>query len=192
MTLLEMKDYILKTIYDYDLIHCNKHQYEVYVKTYFDVKLSISFPGYKTNRDKVDFLVKLGGLRKVSHEEIFNDLYNLVCKNNELFKGVESFLMDISYYWENIDIKKYSFLNFDNFRLEELIECICYISIQEEINYPSEKGFDGYKRPFYSYLEAIYSANNPNTISYDIARERLLSNKRINLNIFDIPYDLIK
>lgn len=191
MTRLEMKKYIVETLYGYDLIDCNFHKYEVIVNTRFNVNLSIAFPGYKTNNDKVDFLVKLNGSRKVSHEEIFNDLYNFVCINKELFGIIESLLIDISYNWEDVDINKYIDLNFANFTIEELIECICYIAIQEEINYPSRNGYDGYKRPFYFYLEAIYSAISPNTISYHTAHKRLLSNRRINLKIYDIPYELI-
>ncbi|MFR7880672.1 MAG: hypothetical protein ACLU5J_03735 [Christensenellales bacterium] len=44
--------------------------------------------------------------------------------------------------------------------------------MSREINYPSGNGFDGYRRPFYSYLEGINAASpNPSiSINQTISR----------------------
>lgn len=61
---------------------------------------------------------------------------------------------------------------------------------QEEINYPRTQNYDGYKHPFYSYLEAIYSSMPNPKLSFVDAVNRCNSNKRFT-PIQGIHYSII-
>lgn len=169
------------------------HVNQVPVQCIFNASIEISFPGYKSFSGRHDYLVKLnqnGNLWNVSHDDIMDEIYATVSQNPALGTIVESLLSDISHNWENINLNNYSSLSFPNLSLDEFVECICYISVQEEINYPTVKGYDGYKRPFYSYLEAVYSAYSNPIVSFSIAKSRCNSNYRFN-PIEGIPYNII-
>ena len=61
--------------------------------------------------------------------------------------------------------------------LEELFGCIKWIVLQEDLNYPIERGFEGRKMPIARYLEAIFVAQSEEhslgeVISRAIARRR--------------------
>lgn len=144
----------------------------------YNANITVSFPGYKTRgRNSYDYLVQLNGV-SVAHIDIMNEIYNQIMMNPGDAQLMENLLIDIANNWEDLDLMPYRGLIFTFCTLEEFVECICYISIQEEINYPSSSGYDGYKRPFYSYLEALDAAINRNAGMFQIAIARCTSTKR--------------
>ena len=60
---------------------------------------------------------------------------------------------------------------------EELFNSILYISIQEDINYPINEGFEGRKMCFLRYVETLYLFENSNKSLEDVI-SRSLSYKR--------------
>ncbi len=149
-----------------------------------NVSLHIKFPGYKATANKPDYLVQLdknGTSTNVSHEDIMCDLYDYVMMAPVANGHLAILLLSEIYSnWEDFDTSKFQPIKFNNFTLEEIIECICYISIQEEINYPQQKGYSGCKRPFYSYIEAIYAGNGSNLITMADAIHRCNSKLRFS------------
>lgn len=140
--------------------------------------ITVSFPGYKARgRNSYDYLVQLNGV-SVSHTDIMDEIYGQITNGLGNPQLMETLLIDIANNWEDIDLAPYRALNFTYCTLEEFVECICYISIQEEINYPSTAGYDGYRRPFYSYLEALDAAINRNAGMYQTAVARCTSTRR--------------
>ena len=150
----------------------------------------ITFPGYKSIRGNTyDYVVSLNG-KNIAHADIMDEIYNQIILSPMNANLMENLLADVSNNWENICLSNYQQLQFIRFTLEEFIECICYISVQEEINYPRQKNYDGYKRPFYSYLEAIYAANGSNLVTYSLALSRCNGTKRF-APLAGIPYNII-
>ncbi|HAR57653.1 MAG TPA: hypothetical protein DCR62_02810 [Acholeplasmatales bacterium] len=160
------------------------HSHQQKMNTRFPANIWIEYPGYKTQGNICDFRVMFSSsvisYRAISHNEIINELYTSVKLNPNYFSDYYNFIIDIANNWEHINLANHSNISFINFTKEEIIEIICYISCQEEINYPSGNGFDGYRRPFYSYLEGINAASpNPSisinqTISRCNAKRRFL------------------
>lgn len=78
--------------------------------------------------------------------------------------------------WFNINA------NLRNYSLDELLSTIGYIVLQEDINYPISKGFNGRKMCFSRYIEALLvaQAQNPNPQVYSLESliERTLSHTR--------------
>ncbi len=50
--------------------------------------------------------------------------------------------------------------NFADLTIEELLSCIKWIVLQEDINYPIARNFEGRKMPFARYLETIFITQN--------------------------------
>lgn len=170
MDLKHMVDYLnlyFKNNQIYNDLHSNMFKPQML----YDVNLRILFPGYKSTPFHVDYLVQLNGCN-ISHDEIMEELYNYCCSNQNNINTIMELISDISHNWEEIDLNVYKIVEFEKYSLEEFLETICYISAQEEINYPRNKGYEGYKRPFYSYLEAIYAAMNEPVISIEDAISR--------------------
>lgn len=61
--------------------------------------------------------------------------------------------------------------------LRELFLSLKWIILQEDINYPMEKGFEGRKMAVNRYLEAIYAAKNPDRTIEEVI-ERCLTHGR--------------
>ena len=61
--------------------------------------------------------------------------------------------------------------------IEELLASMHWIVLQEDINYPISKGFEGRRMPFCRYLEAVYCASHEDH-SIDEVIERALMHKR--------------
>lgn len=197
MNLNEMRDYLME-LFNYagyipsEIVNSNQLlTNEVQVSVAFPADIVIAFPGYKSIRGNTyDYRVSLDGVA-VSHEDVMNEIYHYVNTSPENSQLMEALLSDISRNWENINLENYNQLQFPDYTLGEFVECICYISAQEEINYPSQRGYDGYKRPFYSYLEAIYAANGSNRVTYDLAVARCRAKKQRFIPLVGIPYDII-
>lgn len=171
--------------------------YQISQKTFivpvvYNAHITVSFPGYKTShRNSYDYKVELNG-RGVTHIDIMNEIYNQILRSPGDAQLMESLLIDIANNWESINLAPYRCLNFTFCTLEEFVECICYISVQEEINYSRQKGYDGYKRPFYSYLEALYSAIYNNPTMFQTSQARCKANVRfVWLPDPNIPYAAI-
>lgn len=66
-----------------------------------------------------------------------------------------------------------------NYNLDELTNLICWIVLQEDINYPMPR-YQGRRMPFYRYLETLYCARNPQDQQHTLANviERALSHSR--------------
>lgn len=75
--------------------------------------------------------------------------------------------------------------------LEELLLSIKWIVIQEDINYPISKGFEGRKMCFSRYLECIHLAQNQRSHSLEELIKRTLSHSRPNL-WSDMDYRFLK
>lgn len=52
--------------------------------------------------------------------------------------------------------------NLKNYSLNELLSTIAYIVLQEDINYPIDKGYNGRKMCFSRYIEALIVAQHSN------------------------------
>jgi hypothetical protein len=67
-----------------------------------------------------------------------------------------------------------------NFSIKELVELMSWITLQEDINYPMEKGFQGRRMPYYRYIEAVYCGkHNERNLSEVV--ERALAHNRPTL-----------
>lgn len=64
-----------------------------------------------------------------------------------------------------------------NYSVSELSNLITWIALQEEINYPMSKGYDGLRMPFYRYIEAIYVTGDNKTDLQDVIYRALLHRK---------------
>lgn len=86
--------------------------------------------------------------------------------------------------------KVYNYLgNSWDYSIDDLIYSIRWIVLQEDINYPICKGFEGRKMPFARYYEAIYCAiNNSHSINEVISRALIHTRP---LNWYDFNYSLI-
>ena len=175
MNRMQMQQNLINTFHQHNYYPANINQIPritLQMPVVHNANITVSFPGYKSRgRNSYDYLVQLNGA-SVAHLDIMHEIYGQIINNPGDAQVMENLLIDISNNWENINLAPYRGLNFTFCTLEGFVECICYISIQEEINYPSTSGYDGYKRPFYSYLEALYSAiyNNPAMFQASLAR----------------------
>ncbi|MFH1689138.1 MAG: hypothetical protein ABIE42_02740 [Candidatus Eisenbacteria bacterium] len=61
----------------------------------------------------------------------------------------------------------------------ELIAVVKWITLQEDINYPMEQGFEGRRMPFARYIEAVHSAASGRSIEEVV--ERALMHRRLQL-----------
>lgn len=106
----------------------------------------IYYPGYKR---KGDYRLTVEGGNAPRHETISRMLYDLINKNEYSFQQLKDFLIDIYYNGTNTT---YSSPN-----LQYLQNLIYWITLQEEINYPRNRGFAGINLAFCRFVEAIYS-----------------------------------
>lgn len=169
------------------------YSYSQQMPTVFPASIYIEYPGYKNIRD---FVVKFSNNNykniSIKHSHIVIELYNSVSANPRLFNDYYNFVIDVANNWEHIYLQNHPNIYFNNFTIGEVVEVMCYISTQEEINYPRVRGNDGYKRPFYSYLEGIYAAIASPTFTIQDAVDRC--NAKVKFQILpntNIPYHLI-
>jgi len=189
MNLIQMQNYLVLQFKKNSYIYNNANNIPNHTlrirnaPVVLNANITISYPGTKKG---YDYLVLLNTNWAVSHEDIMNEIVQAINKHNVPFSAIENLLIDISYNWENVNIMNYQNITFDRMTLSEFIETICYISTQEEMNYPREKNYDGYKRPFYSYLEALYSTTKVLTLTKAIIRCK--TNSRFSFDYPSIPY----
>ena len=72
--------------------------------------------------------------------------------------------------------------------IEELYTAIGWIALQEDINYPQKRGYEGRKMPFSRYLEAVQYAAEDKPVKKIIHRA-LSHNRQTNLD--DVDYSFI-
>lgn len=201
MNLYEMKNYLIKRFEETGYVPgfpSGVHKMTFMPDTVHKANIGIFYPGYKNTSGvkSYDYCVKFHASKydsqfePVTHEKIMENFAAVVYNNPSLTNLAIDLLCDISHSWENVQIEKYNELEFPDFTVGELIECICYIAVQEEINYPQEKNFLGYKRPFYSYLESIYASNGSGIIDFAVAIKRCNSNRRF-VGLSNINYSII-
>lgn len=172
-----MQQYLIGVFqaYGYNPARVNRRQLHtttVPVPVVHLTNLMISFPGYKSiNNGCYDYLVQLHQYN-VSHIDIMYEINGQIVRTPQDAQLMQDLLVDIAHNWEDINLALYRRLSFTYFTLEEFVECICYIAMQEEFNYPRPT-FIGYKRPFYSYLEALYAAINGSTQMFNSALIRV-------------------
>ena len=152
-------------------------------------------------------LHKEGDKMPLSHANIITDIYNK-CKQGyvvgETLKGVlveafkdtrspvvpkgdlqgyrsgdppqEELLQEVSDAHGEKDFKKRG--NRWDLDMEELLGAIFWIVLQEDMNYPMEKGFLGRKMPLARYVEAIYCAENTDRTIDQVIRRAIVHNRR--------------
>ena len=67
--------------------------------------------------------------------------------------------------------------NFFDLTVEELLSCIKWIVLQEDINYPLARNFEGRKMPFARYIETIFVTQN-SSHSLEAVIQRALAHSR--------------
>lgn len=91
--------------------------------------------------------------------------YNFRSPSERLKENIQKF--------HNIKKKKYLIEgNIRNLTLEELKILITIIVLQEDINYPIEKGYNGRKMSFYRYIEVINGIELNEVISRTLSHQR--------------------
>lgn len=171
----------------------NNYSYSQQMQTIFPANIWIEYPGYKNIHD---FVVKFSNNNffnmPIKHSHIVKELYDSVLANPHLINDYYNFVIDVANNWEHVNLLNHPNIYFNNFTTGEVVEVMCYISAQEEINYPRLRGKDGYKRPFYSYLEGIYAAIASPTFTLQAAIARCNARVRFQgLQNTNIPYNLI-
>lgn len=192
MDLQQMMNYIqgyTNTVTPNTNVYSNIQQ----MPTMFPANIWIEYPGYKNIRD---FVVKFSNNNftnvPIKHSDIVSELYYMVSANPNMINKYYDFVIDVANNWEHINLQNHPNIYFNNFTTEEVVEIMCYISTQEEINYPRTNGYDGYKRPFYSYLEGIYAAIAGPSFPLQAAILRCNAKVRFQqLQNASIPYHLI-
>lgn len=170
-----------------------RYFYSQQVHTIFPANICIEYPGKKQSGD---YLVKFTNsnfnYQAIFHSDIVEELFDMVVANPNLINDYYDFVIDVANNWEHINLQNHPNICFNNFTNGEMVELMCYISAQEEINYPRTKGYDGYKRPFYSYLEGIYAAIAGPTFTLQDAIDRCEAQVRFqSLPNTSIPYHSI-
>lgn len=161
--------------------------------------------GNKTVYDyRVDIL-KNGIKTALSHANIITDIYNKVYHCNMSASELRNVLIDVSQegniglqsiiqrlpytpYEPNPILlthvavahkdKSYNIVgNCFDLTLEELFSSIKWIVLQEDINYPISKGYEGRRMPFARYLEAIFVTQNTSHQLKEVI-QRALSHSR--------------
>lgn len=192
MDLQQMINYVLRYTNNF-APNTRKYAYSQKVTTIFPANIFIMYPGKKQSGDYlVRFTNNCFTNAPIEHTHIVKELYDMVLTNPNLIDDYYAFVIDVANNWEHINLQNHPNVYFNNFTNGEMVELMCYISAQEEINYPSSNGFDGYKRPFYSYLEGIYAAIAGPTFTLQAAIVRCNAKVRFqSLPNTSIPYHLI-
>lgn len=112
-------------------------------------ELSITYPGYKSFGD---YRVEVNNVA-LSHFAVCEHLHQNV--KNGTYKYAEIFLLleDVYKNGARVNDDKYTIPD-----AEKLIALIYWMTLQDESNFPQQKGFQGRRMPLSRYFEAIYCA----------------------------------
>ena len=150
-------------------------------------------------------ITRNGRTTALSHANIITDIYNKIQNGGMPAKNLKHVLIKVAQHgsvdlakaiailpykpvtppqslisriWKAHGNKSYNkFGNFFDLTMEELLSCIKWIVLQEDINYPIAKNFEGRKMPFARYLEAIFITKN-SSHSLEEVIQRALTHSR--------------
>lgn len=156
------------------------------------INLTLTYPGYKTTHDKMDFKITLKG-HAVSHEDFIRDIW-IKLESGVKPDVLRNFLFDLAENGIALDKKDYSSIDgCSGYSLDELLHTIAWIALQEDINYPMPR-YQGRKMPFYRYIEAIYvytDPENPHKLNRQTVLDRTNVKGKPPLPINIIDYGVI-
>lgn len=132
----------------------------------------INYPGYKKKGD-YRLTVKRG--QAPPHSAICMYLYNLIENGYYSFDKLYHFLSDV---YSNGTNTKYT-----DYALEYLQYLIYWITLQEEINYPRNKGFAGINLAFCRFFEAIYCTQSLSNFNIQTVQSRCNNHGNNKLNL---------
>lgn len=183
----------------------------------------IHFPGYKWEKEAPDFRVSIKSNGKIftpSHTNIIADIANKVERKALPIKELEEALYSICedpHHCCNLDYKvslppskdliqrfqeahnrldkSFSIIsNEKDLHINDLLIIIKWLMLQEDINYPMSKGYEGRTMPAARYLEAISAMLTPELISLEKVIKRTISHKERpeDLNNLNINYKRLR
>jgi hypothetical protein len=174
------------TYYDYrvDIIKGKKQVTLSHVNIIVDLYQKV----FRNNELKDDLIKMLGNIITQGDIDPLNktNLLSMYMPGNSTSKETMQILHKIH---EEIGKKYNSEGNQWDFEIEELYTAIGWIALQEDVNYPQEKGYEGRRMPFSRYLEAIQYAAEEKQIKTIIWRA--LSHGRPK-NLKDVDYSIIR
>ena len=137
----------------------------------------IHYPGYKKNGD---YRLEIQGGTVPSHSDICKILHNLIVNNRYSFSVLEQLLEDI---YENGTLTDYEDRN-----LKYLQNLIFWITLQEEINYPSTNPrYAGRNLAYCRYVEAIYCTRENVSFTIGTVCDRCNNHKGPRPDLYVLP-----
>lgn len=126
-------------------------------------ELEIHYPGYKKCGD---YRLVLSDIKTPPcHTDICKLLFKLVKDKTCTYNELAALLEDIYINGTMVNISQYLYSE-----TAKIVVLIYWITLQDEINYPQEKGYSGMKMPFCRYFEAIYCAKHDLQIDQVLSR----------------------
>lgn len=138
-------------------------------------EITIFYPGFKKPGD---YRLEFNNGKVPKYADICLQLYNLATENYFSFKEMIDFLNDIYNNGTNTTYK--------NHELENLKHLVYWITLQEEINYPRNKGYAGINLAFCRFFEAVYASKDTNTITIDDVIDRCNNHGKKKPNLYPI------
>lgn len=112
-------------------------------------ELSITYPGYKNFGD---YRVEVGAVA-ITHFDVCKKLHENIKQGECEYGEIVMLLEDIYKNGTRIDFEKYLSPN-----ARKIATLIFWMTLQDESNFPQQKGFQGRRMPFSRYFEAVYCA----------------------------------
>lgn len=106
----------------------------------------INYPGYK--KALGDYQLEIVGDRVPKHADICQRLYERIKGGSSTYEELNSLLFHVYHYGTTILSA--------NEELKYLQNLIYWVTLQEEINYPRDKGYAGINLAFCRFFEAVY------------------------------------
>lgn len=121
--------------------------------------IQIRYPGY---RGAGDYQLNYDN-HPPTHQDVCKYLYELVRTSTESYTDIVMLLNDL--YDNGTEILgQYLLMNVNE---DLLITLLFWITLQDEINFPQDDGYEGRKMPFCRYFEAIYCAEFNSSFTID-------------------------
>jgi len=139
------------------------------------------FVNYPGRKEKGDYRLEIEGNQVPTHEGICRKL-NHVIKQKKSTYALMNNMLEHTFYFGTKE------LQIDN-QLKYLQHLIYWATLQEEINYPREKGCAGINLPFCRYYEAIFCTTNNMFTIEDVYRRcnNHCKSKPVLYNIINSP-----
>jgi hypothetical protein len=142
-----------------------------YFQAYRDI--IVNYPGSKKPGD---YRIEVNG-RAPTHSQICRQLYKLIRADDITYIAVYKML--VTTYCSGTHNLAH------NLKIRYLQNLIYWITLQEEINYPREKGYAGINLAFCRFFEAIYAINTDRFTINDVCN-RCANNGRQKPSLYDI------